>query len=106
MHSPTTLVATLGGQPQIVTLMLDQLIDQGVPVDYVYVVYLGGNERYKAAFRKLAAEFTGDRYQGRICRLRNSPIRLGKRLRTNLVWSVRFNQNQITNDQPHLSSGL
>ncbi len=36
---PTTFIATLGGQPQVVTFALDALLARGTPVSQVMVVY-------------------------------------------------------------------
>ena len=42
----TTLIATLGGQPQIITFALDYLLEQHTPIHGVIVVYLSPrNER-------------------------------------------------------------
>jgi len=74
--SETTLVATLGGQPQIITFMLDLLLARGQPIRQVTVVYLGGGPRYVSAFRKLAAEFADGVYlsKGVPCKLRGVAI--------------------------------
>ncbi len=37
--SPTTLIATLGGQPQVVTFALDLLLAQGEQIEQVYALY-------------------------------------------------------------------
>lgn len=66
----TVMVATLGGQPQVVTFALDVLLARGVGVDEVVVVHPGG-ERYRQSLRRLAEAFPGDRYQGRPCHLRS-----------------------------------
>ncbi|NTU79618.1 MAG: histidine kinase [Chloroflexales bacterium] len=58
-------VATLGGQPQIVTLTIDRLLEQGVPLDALFVVHLElDNPRYLAAHRRLEQELAGERYAG------------------------------------------
>ena len=73
---PVTLVATLGGQAQVVTFALDWLFAQGEPVRDVVVVHLTPDEdRHRRAWRQIAAEFAGDKYSGRPCRLRLVPIR-------------------------------
>jgi CRISPR-associated protein Csx14 len=72
----TTLVATLGGQPQIVTFTLDELLRRGERITQVVVVYLANNPRYVQAYQLLAAEFIGDRYAGAPLHLRGQPIRL------------------------------
>jgi CRISPR-associated protein Csx14 len=73
----STLVVLMGGQPQVVTFLLDLLLDRGERIDQVLVVYLASNPRYQAAFRKLADEFVADRYRGQACHLRGAPIHSG-----------------------------
>ncbi|NJO81845.1 MAG: histidine kinase [Blastochloris sp.] len=71
-------IATLGGQPQVVTLALDALISQGVPISEVIVVHLSTqNPRYQTALETLNREFTNDYYGGQPCRYRRVPIQLG-----------------------------
>ncbi len=65
-----SLVATLGGQPQVVTFTLDLLLARGEPVEQVIVVSLGGDQRYRQSYQRLAQEFQGDVYRGKPCRLR------------------------------------
>ncbi len=55
------LLASLGGQPQILTFTLDALLARGIRPQVVEVVFPGGNPVYQAAFRRLQREFT--RYQ-------------------------------------------
>jgi CRISPR-associated protein Csx14 len=63
------VVATLGGQPQVVTFALDLLSAQGITVDEVVAIHLAA-PRYRQAFRRLAEAFPGDRYNGRPCHFR------------------------------------
>ncbi|MCB9422751.1 MAG: histidine kinase [Ardenticatenaceae bacterium] len=75
---PTTLVATLGGQPQVVTLALDALLAQGVPVSELILLYLSPeNNRIQNALQKVAAEFADGRYGERPLHYRPFPIRTG-----------------------------
>lgn len=74
------MVATLGGQPQIVTFTLDELLARGEAVHQVVVVYLAGHPRYQAAYHRLMGEFAGDRYAGRSCHLRGLSPRAGDTL--------------------------
>ena len=76
---PTSVcIATLGGQPQVVTLALDVLLARGEPIGELIVVHLSEqNPRYRAALALLAREFAGDRYQGRPCRYRPQAVTLG-----------------------------
>lgn len=72
-----TLVATLGGQPQVVTFALDALIAQGEEIAEVYVIHLSLEDlRKRQALTRLQQEFAGDSYAGRRCRLRRVPILL------------------------------
>lgn len=80
MENQTTLVATLGGEPQVITFLMDLLIQRGFRMDQVVIVYLAGNERCAQSFRQVAAEFSGDRYAGQPCHLRSVPVRLGQSL--------------------------
>jgi CRISPR-associated protein Csx14 len=75
----TVMVATLGGQPQVVTFALDALLARGIGVDEVVVVHPAG-ERYRRSLRRLAEAFPGDRYQGRVCRLRSVVLKQQERL--------------------------
>ena len=68
--STVSLVATLGGQPQVVTFTLDLLLRQGEDIQQVAVFFLSGDARYRQSYQRLAREFHGDLYKGRRCRLR------------------------------------
>ncbi len=74
-ETPSTLVTLLGGQPQVVTFLLDLLLARGQIINRVVVLYLASNPRYQEAFRKLSGEFVTDRYGGRDCHLQGVPIR-------------------------------
>lgn len=73
-----TLVATLGGQPQIITFTLDLLLEREESIDQVVIVYMASKARYNQANRLVAGEFNGDRYRGTPCHFRSIPIRLGR----------------------------
>jgi CRISPR-associated protein Csx14 len=78
MPDERTLVVTMGGQAQVVTFALDWLLAQGEPVREVVVLHLSPEDRRtNQALAQVAAEFSGDRYQGQPCRLRLAPIRRG-----------------------------
>jgi CRISPR-associated protein Csx14 len=65
------LLATLGGQPQIVTFALDGLLAQGSTIQEVIVVHPAAtDQRLRAALDHLAAEFAGQHYVGHPCRYR------------------------------------
>ncbi len=69
-QAEVVLVATLGGQPQVVTFTLDLLLARGEAVNQVVVISLGGDPRYQQSYQRLAQEFHGDTYRGKACRLR------------------------------------
>ena len=60
------MLASLGGQPQIITFALDALLKQGVRVTHVIVLHLGETPRRWAAIRRVSAEFQNGLYQGRL----------------------------------------
>jgi len=72
---PATLVATLGVEPQVVTIALDRLLLEGFPIDEVVVVYTS-NSRVEAAWNVLDAEFGAGVYPG--LRLRGAPVLAGE----------------------------
>lgn len=78
----STLVATLGGQPQVITFALDALLARGEQIREVVVLHLSADdERLRGALRRLAAEFENDSYRGQPCRYRPVPVRVnGRRL--------------------------
>jgi CRISPR-associated protein Csx14 len=67
-----TLLATLGGQPQVVTFTLDLLLTRGIPIREVIVVHPATHERLQHAVDLLCAEFPADHYRpvGQPMRLR------------------------------------
>jgi CRISPR-associated Csx14 family protein len=70
------LVATLGIQPQVVTLAVNLLAeDEGIEVDEVYVVHTAAERRVGEALERLRAEFPDGRaYRGRRCLYCPRPI--------------------------------
>lgn len=59
-----TLVATLGGQPQIVTFTLDLLLRRNIPISEVIVVHPQPSQpRLQHSLECLNREFSGDHYQ-------------------------------------------
>lgn len=59
-----TLVVTLGGQAQVVTFALDDLLARGESISEVIVVHLAPtNARVQKALQQLAQEFPADRYR-------------------------------------------
>jgi CRISPR-associated protein Csx14 len=73
---PTTLLVTVGGQPQIVTFALDALFAQSVHISEVIVLYVSSpNGRIYQSLQKLESEFQNGSYQGRPLSYRPYPIR-------------------------------
>lgn len=63
---PTTLICTLGGQPQVVTFALDALLADGVPIsDCIVLHFADNNPRIKQSLKKLNSEFANGRYRER-----------------------------------------
>jgi len=59
-----TLVATLGGQPQVVTFTLDLLLQRGIPIREVIVIHPHPSEqRLQDSLDLLNAEFISDHYE-------------------------------------------
>jgi len=78
-HDDTTglMIATLGGQPQVVTFALDALLARGEIIRDVVVIHLDRSDaRVRASLARLMAEFPNDRYRDGICRLRAAPLPL------------------------------
>ncbi|MCB0201233.1 MAG: histidine kinase [Anaerolineae bacterium] len=72
------LVATLGGQPQVVTFALDDLLARDEQVDEVMVVHVAPETlTMQASLRCLAGQFAGGCYAGRPCQLRSVVIGSG-----------------------------
>lgn len=58
------LLATLGGQPQVVTFTLDLLLEEGFPISEVVVVHpKASHQRLKRSLTRLSEEFVGDYYK-------------------------------------------
>ena len=64
-ENPHVLVATLGGQPQVVTFTLDLLLQAGYPISEVIVLHprAATESHLQSALHRLHAEITGDYYQ-------------------------------------------
>src|SRR5690348_3145492 len=74
-----TLLATLGGQPQVVTFTLDLLLQRGFPISEVILVHPeASHPRLQQSLDCLNAEFVGDRYHvsGQTIHLRSHVLRL------------------------------
>ena len=78
MSITSTLISTLGGQAQVVTFALDDLLTHGEDIRDVIVLHLAPQDpRQQRALAQLEGEFAYDRYAGRPCRLRRWPLRRG-----------------------------
>lgn len=76
--SQTSLIATLGGQPQVVTFALDALLAQHEPIEAVYLLHVSTRQpRIRRSLTLLSQEFAGNRYQDRPCHLHRVPLRAG-----------------------------
>lgn len=79
------MVATVGGQPQVVTFALDSLLSMGHVVDEVILLHMAtGNSRYRSALQKIVAEFHNDSYRGRACKVRLEPLKVGAQALTSI----------------------
>lgn len=57
-----TLVATLGGKPQLITFTLDLLLKRGIPIYEVIVVHPASSPRLQQSLERLQAEFVEGHY--------------------------------------------
>ena len=74
----TILIATLGGQPQIVTFALDALLAQGEPITQLYLLHLTPTSvRWQQSLHKVLAEFNQHHYHGHPCTVHRFPILAG-----------------------------
>jgi CRISPR-associated Csx14 family protein len=73
------LLATLGGQPQVVTFTLDLLLKDGFPISEVIVIHPKTSQpRLQRSLQLLAAEFPGDCYKvaNRVIHFRSHVLQL------------------------------
>lgn len=62
-RSASTMIATLGGQPQVVTFALDALLERGEPIAEVVVIHFAPHDpRTRQALERLDREFPNDFY--------------------------------------------
>jgi CRISPR-associated protein Csx14 len=78
-----TLVATLGGQPQVVTFTLDLLLRRGIPISEVIVIHpYATSPKLQNSLACLNAEFVSDHYlcdgQSHICHFRRKTLELDR----------------------------
>lgn len=72
------MIATLGGQPQVLTFALDDLLVRGDQVDQVVAVHVTPETpAMQQSLAVLAAAFAEGRYAGQPCRLRSAVIHNG-----------------------------
>jgi len=72
----TAFVATLGGQPQVITFALDLLYARGVYPNLVLIVHLSRrNPRVRQALERLSQEFSRGQYKGKSCAYHTVEIR-------------------------------
>ena len=74
MDPKTTLIATLGGQPEKVTFLLDLLLARGEEIDQVAVVYISSYQRTRMRSKFWRAEFSKGRYGEHACQLKQIPL--------------------------------
>lgn len=75
----TILIATLGGQPQIITFALDALLAQGEPITQLYLLHLTPTSvRWQQSLHKVLAEFSQQHYHGHPCTVHRFPILAGQ----------------------------
>lgn len=84
-----TLVATLGGKPQLITFTLDLLLKRGIPVYEVIVIHPAASPRLQQSLERLQAEFVGDCYTFEGRRL---PMRFHQQVLR------RYDNNTVIND--------
>jgi CRISPR-associated protein Csx14 len=71
----TTLMATMGGQPQVVTFALDELLSRGVEITQLFLIHFASDApRLRQAMQKVVAEIEGPRYANRSLRLTLFPV--------------------------------
>ncbi len=78
-HNTHILLATLGGQPQVITFTLDLLLKEGFPITEVIVLHpKASEERLRHSLACLRAEFVGDHYKvaDRVIHLRSHVLQL------------------------------
>jgi len=78
-HDPHIMLATLGGQPQVVTFTLDLLLQRGFLIGEVVVIHPDASyPRLRRALDCLNAEFVADRYRvnGQTIHFRSHTLRL------------------------------
>ena len=88
------LLATLGGQPQVVTFTLDLLLQRNYPISEVIVIHPEALQpRLKQSLARLNAEFVGDYYRSHNRRIhcRSHLLRLGDQPLEDIVDDISAN---------------
>ena len=72
------LIATLGGQPQVLTFALDDLLARGEQIDEVIAIHAAAaTPAMQASLARVVEAFAGGRYGAHACRLRLHAIQTG-----------------------------
>ncbi len=75
LNRETTLVTTLGGQPQVVTFALDALLARGVAITHLLLIHFASEApRLQEAIHKVTAEVESSWYGKRPLRLTLFPV--------------------------------
>jgi hypothetical protein len=69
MENSSTLLTLLGGQPQVVTFLLDLLLARGEVIERVVVLYAASNPRYQL---HLCQRISGGQYHALDIRRRDA----------------------------------
>lgn len=81
---PITVVATLGGQPQVITFAVDALLED-YAISEVIVLHLSSADgRTASALDRLAAEFKDGHYRGHPLKFQTLPVRSGRQVLTDI----------------------
>ncbi|MEZ4644795.1 MAG: CRISPR-associated ring nuclease [Chloroflexota bacterium] len=71
----TILVATIGGQPQVVTFALDDLLSRGIAITQLILIHFASDApRLQQSMQKVVTEIEGPRYADRSLRLTLFPV--------------------------------
>ncbi len=80
MVTESVLIATLGGQAQVVTFALDDLLAHSENISEVIVLHVASDDpRLQHALAQLENEFAHDVYAGRACRFSHIALHNGSR---------------------------
>lgn len=78
ISKPTTLICTLGGQPQVVTFALDALLARQIAITHLFVLHFAAaNGRTRQALQTLTTALQDERYRERPFHFHPYPLRAG-----------------------------